>query len=288
MRIPAGLDWWRGQPGGTDWLARLPAIVAECAERWALELEPPFEPARVALVVPAGDVVLKVSFPEEESEHEAEALVHFGDVAVELVAQAPELRALLVERCRPGTTLWRVADDEEAMGIAATVLAELWREAPSDHRFRSLEAEARRWIDELPADWEALGRPFERALIDRAVAGLRELGPTQSNAVVLHQDFHGANVLRAERREWLAIDPKPLVGEREFDAASLLRDRRWEIGQAGAVGRVGRRLDYLSATLGLDRERMRGWGIAHALAWGISATKLEHDMVACARLLASA
>jgi streptomycin 6-kinase len=42
---------------------------------------------------------------------------------------------------------------------------------------------------------------------------------------------------------------------------------------------VGRRLDRLSADLGLDRERMRGWGIAHALAWGSG----EDDMVACAR-----
>ena len=54
-------------------------------------------------------------------------------------------------------------------------------------------------------------------------------GPTQGELVVAHQDFHSGNILRATREPWLAIDPKPLVGEREFDTASLLRDRRWEL-----------------------------------------------------------
>jgi len=53
--------------------------------------------------------------------------------------------------------------------------------------------------------------------------------------VVLHQDFHSGNVLRATRERWLAIDPKPLVGEREFAAASLLRDRRWLLGGPGIL-----------------------------------------------------
>jgi hypothetical protein len=32
--------------------------------------------------------------------------------------------------------------------------------------------------------------------------------------------------------------------------------------------RLRRRLDGFSADLGLDRERVRGWTIAHTIAWG--------------------
>jgi len=118
---------------------------------------------------------------------------------------------------------------------------------------------------------------------------LRDLGPTQGEQVVLHQDFHGGNVLRAGREPWLAIDPKPLAGEREFDAASLLRDRREELDRDAAPGaRVRRRLDQLTFELGLDRERLRGWAIAHALAWGVSGTGVHEGHVACARWLAEA
>ena len=56
----------------------------------------------------------------------------------------------------------------------------------------------------------------------------------------------------------LAIDPKPFVGEREFDTAALLSD---------GPGDPTRRLDLLSAELALERERMRLWGIVHAVAW---------------------
>jgi len=53
------------------------------------------------------------------------------------------------------------------------------------------------------------------------------------------------------------------------------------------VRSITRRLDLLSEALELDRERMRGWGIVHALAWGVGESVLE-DMVACARWLADA
>ena len=291
MRLPEGLEWWRDEPGGAAWLDALPGIVERCAERWSLSLETPFEPAHISLVVPATlpdgrAAVLKVNFPEEESEHEAAALEHWaGQGAVELIANAESRRALLIERCVPGDQLWSVEDDEEATRVAASVLRQLWRPAPEDSPYRLLEVEAARWADELPRDWAALGKPFERRLVDESVAACLELGGDQGEPVVLHQDFHGGNVLRAERAAWLAIDPKPLLGEREFDAASLLRDRRDELGSVDDARRIRRRLDILEDELGLDRERMRRWGVAHALAWGVSGDKLEDDMIRCAELL---
>lgn len=289
MSVPPGLAWWREEPGGAEWLERLPHLVAECAERWSLRVAEPFVDAHISFVAPAERAdgragVLKVNFPEPESEHEAAALEHWaGEAAVHLLAYDPERRALLVERCEPGTRLWDVADEEEANRAAAAVLRRLWRPPPAGHGFRLLADEAVRWTEELPAEWERRGRPYERRVLDEAVAFLREAAPTQGEAVVLHQDFHGGNVLRATREPWLAIDPKPLVGEREFDTASLVRDRRWELRRdPEAASRLRRRLDQLAADLALDRERMRGWSIAHPLAWDP-----DEDMIACARLLAA-
>lgn len=78
------------------------------------------------------------------------------------------------------------------------------------------------------------------------------------------------------------------MGEPAFDAASLLRDRRWRLGEPGAGRRLRRRLDLLAAELDYDRERLRLWGVVHALAWGLSSDEVEDDMVECARLLATA
>jgi streptomycin 6-kinase len=294
VRIPPGLAWWSDVPGGADWLASLPSIIESCAERWSLRLDRPYEDGNVAFVVAVeledgAPAVLKVGFPDIESEHEPDALRHWdGRGAALLLEYEQSMRALLVERCVPGTQLWLVEDEDEATRIAASVLRRIWRPAPAAHRFRMLAGEAARWAVELPAEWDALGRPFERRVLDEAIAACVELGSHQGDHVVLHQDFHGGNVLRAEREPWLAIDPKPLVGEREFDAASLLRDRRWLLGGSGDAARIRRRLDLLSSDLDLDRERMRRWGIAHALAWGFSGRKVEADLIECARLLVAA
>jgi streptomycin 6-kinase len=214
VRVPAGLDWWRGEPGGPEWLASLPGVVDACVEQWSLTLGDPIEPAHISIVAPAelpdgGRGVLKVNFPEPESEQEADALRHWnGEGAVRLLAHDEARRALLIERCLPGTELWSIEGDEEATRIATTVLRRLWRSAVNVSGYRLLADEAARWAEELPADWRALGRPFDRELLEEAVAACVELGPDQGEHIVLHQDFHGGNVLRAEREPWLAIDPK--------------------------------------------------------------------------------
>src|SRR6185295_3449782 len=127
LTVPPGLEWWRDEPGGAEWLERLPRLAAELADEWELELGTPFEPAHISLVLPArrangSPAVLKVNFPEPESEHEAEALAGWdGKGAVRLLARDDERRALLVERCLPGTQLWAL-DENEANEIAADVL----------------------------------------------------------------------------------------------------------------------------------------------------------------------
>jgi streptomycin 6-kinase len=280
------------EPGGDAWLRSLQHLVSECVERWRLTLGLPFA-SHVSFVAPAtlpsgGAAVLKLNLPSHESEPEADALAHWRGVgAVRLLAEDRSRRALLLERCDPGTPLWDVRDEDEANAVAADVLRRLSRPPPAGHSFRLMSMQAARWATALPARWEALERPFERELVDEAVAFL---GTAARGArVVLHQDLQGGNILRARRGPWLAIDPKPLVGEREFDLASLLRDRRPElVRDANAAATVRRRLDRLTADLAVDRERARGWGIAHALAWGLCDDRLFPDLVACARWLAAA
>jgi streptomycin 6-kinase len=83
--------------------------------------------------------------------------------------------------------------------------------------------------------------------------------------VLLHQDLHGENVLSAQREPWLAIDPKPLAGEREFGVAPIVRS--FELGHSKRD--VLYRLDRLTSELGLDRARARSWTIGQTIAWSV-------------------
>ena len=242
----------------------------------------------MSLVLPAGDVVLKICAPDEETEHEPDALrVWAGDGAIRLLDRDAERHAMLLERCQPGTTLLEV-DDDAAGDVVAGLLPRLWQKPP-DH-FRRLADVADRWLDELPARWEATGRPFERSLLETAVGLLRELSPTQGPLVLASEDLHAGNVLRSARAPWLVIDPKPLAAEREFTPVAMIRDRKDEV-LAGPRprDRLRRRLDRFSSDLGLDRERVRGWTIAHTIAWGFEPDGTHHAAHAnLARLLCEA
>lgn len=260
LRVPPLLaDEWRHEP---RWLAELPQVVAECAELWGLALEEPIETPH-SLVVPAGEVVLKLNAPSHfEAEHEAEALARWaGAGAVRLLARDDVRRAFVIERCRPGTRLSDAGADDAP--VVAELLRRLSLELVEPHPFRLLSDEAEGWAEEVPRRYELGGRPFERTLLDFAIDTFRSVD--RSAALLVNQDLHGGNILRAERDPWLVIDPKPLVGERELDGVGLLRNAAFNAGSSTVS--VRRWLDVLE-DLGLDRQRLQGWGVAHALAWG--------------------
>jgi streptomycin 6-kinase len=274
------LAWIRTLPGGAEWLEAAPRLAVEAAEQWGLKLGPPFARGMVSLVLPAcDDAVLKVQFPHGEDEHEAEALrVWNGDGAVRLLAHDEERHALLLERCVPGTHLREVGADA-ALDVAVSLLPRLWK--PAGAPFRPLAEEASGWAERMPATWEAAGRPFERRLLEAALEALRELPSTQGEQVLLHQDLHADNILAAHREPWLAIDPKPLTGEREFGVAALVR-----AFELGATRRdLLHRLDRLTSELGLDRDRAARWTLAQTVAWSFGSGYFAEHIQTARRLL---
>ena len=260
-RIPTRLDWLKASEHGRAWLDALPRAVEESAAHWRLRLEEPFPYAFTSLAIPARmedgrDVVLKVQHVDRETEHEALALRRWnGDGAVLLLDRFPVRDALLLERCIPGTPL----RPDVAVDVLIGLLPRLWKPATSPP-FRTLADEAAHWAASLGAR-----RQFNPRLVDAALDAIRDLATSQGEQVLLHQDLHGWNVLAAQREPWLAIDPKPLVGEREFGLAPIIRSLELGSGRREVL----HRLDQLTSDLGLDRERALRWCIAQTVAWSV-------------------
>jgi len=251
VRIPQALaDVWQHEP---EWLAALPRLAEESAKQWGIGLEQPVD-TPYSLVVPAADVVLKLHAPSDVEAHpEADALAIWGgNGAVRLVARDEARNALLLERSLRATRLWDGQVDGAT--VVSELIPRLQLDVAGDHRFPLLTTEADRWNEELPRWYADGGRPFEKRLLEHALDVYRTVD--RSASVLVNQDLHGANILAAKREPWLVIDPKPLVGERELEASGLLRNTH----------DVSRWLDVL-VELGFDRERARGWGVAHNLAW---------------------
>lgn len=284
FQIPSCLKWIEKSAGGREWLRDLPSRARACAQKWKLELEAPYPQSFVSIVFPArrsdgSPAVLKIQYPHAESDYEEEALrLWNGEGAVQLFEYDPGHHALLIERCEPGDHLSSAAA-EEALEVLAGLLPRLWVKAGEP--FRSLQDEAAGWSRELPQSWERAGRPYEAALLDAALEGLERLSRTQGEQILIHQDLHGDNVLRAEREPWLVIDPKPLTGERELSLAPIIRG--YEFGHSRAD--VVHRLDMLTSELRLDRERSRLWALAQTLAWGYEGSLVYDKHIETARWL---
>jgi streptomycin 6-kinase len=222
-------------------------LAAAVARDWGLRLGDPYPPGAAGYVVRAEladgtPAVLKLQHTHREDEQEADALELWnGDGAVRLLRRDDDRHALLLERCEPGTPLPEGADDP--LGVLIGLLPRLWKDPAGFHTL----------VDEV-AHWALGGEIGDLG---------RELVATQGELVLVHQDLHGDNVLAAEREQWLVIDPKPLAAEREFAVAPIVRS--FELGDSKRDALY--RLDRLSAELGLDRERARGWTIVQTTAW---------------------
>jgi len=272
----------------------LPGLIATFAERWRLTLEPPF-PMSYGYVAPAvrddgTRVVLKLRVPDREARDEIEALrAYRGDGAVRLLAADAGRGALLLERAEPGAMLAEATDiDEEAKTrVAAGVLRRLWRGPPEAYPFPTLSD----WADAL-ADVRSryaggtgpLPAPlFERA--ERVFAG--ELA-TGEPPLLLHGDLHHENILRAGREPWLAIDPHGVVGDRAYEPGAFLRNHLLELPDPRAA--LARRIDVFVEELGIECERLLGWGIATnvlSACWSLTShDRGWHDAIAVCEMLA--
>ena len=188
---------------------------------------------------------------------------------------------MLLERCEPGLPLSGI-EPARAIDVVTGLLPRSW--VPAASEFRSLADEASDLMQEMWAHWERTGRTVDERLIRAAAEAFDVVVGTQGEQVIVNQDLHAENILSARREPWLVIDPAPLAGEREFGAASIVRGG--ELGHSREA--VLYRLDRVSAALGLDRERVRLWTIAHTAAWGFSVSPLEGHMDVVSWLLDAA
>jgi hypothetical protein len=205
--------------------------------------------------------VLKVSFVDEETQHEPDALRSLdGDGAVRWWTPNPLGRAP-ARTAGARNPLGDHPDRAEAIGIACALLSGCGDRFRTITRFRSSAISRRGWrTSSSGASFDRIG-PFDERLLRTAVDLCRDLSASSEEAVLANRDFHLWNVLAAQREAWLVIDPKPLVGERAFDTGHLVRTllpQRFDLSSVDAI--VGR----LATELELEPAHIYRWGVRPA------------------------
>jgi streptomycin 6-kinase len=260
-------------PGRREWLRALPDIVVELAERWSLRLGPPYQPGgQCAWVAPvhdgAGrDLVLKVAWRHEEATHEADGLrawAGHGAVRLHDSDVFDSTSALLLERCHPGTTLAQALAEPEQDEVVAALLQRLWTAPTGGYPFRPLQVMCDAWAAEYAGKLTASPGLLDPGLARAGIELFCSLPATAERQVLLCTDLHAGNVLAAQREPWLAIDPKPYVGDPTYDALQHLLncEQRLVVDPAGLATR-------LADLLGLDPDRLITWLFARCVQGSI-------------------
>jgi streptomycin 6-kinase len=251
---------------GRIWIDPLPAILDEFAQRWSLKLGVPFE-LSFNYVVPARradgtEAVLKLGFPNRELLSEMHALQVFdGRGMVQLLEADFDCQTFLLERVRPGIELITLEqDDDTVVRIAAQVMQQYWCPVKSERPLLTVEI----WtagLAKLRSYYSGTTGPFPEHLVDAAEGIFAQFIPNQGERILLHGDLHHWNILSATRQPWLAIDPKGVIGEREYDTGAILRNpwgKRYDFRELKRI--QARRVDILCEMLGFDRDRVLSWG----------------------------
>ena len=266
---------------GKRWWRRLPQFLENLAHTQGLTLLAPFEHLSFNYVLPVlgskgEEWVLKVSVPHDEFSREIHALKHFnGRGSACLIAANPEEGWMLIERLLPGTRLVDVLDEQQAIPIAVSVMQRLWSPVTEPQLFISLE----KWLRSLEQlDTQvSLQQLVSKKLKDFVTSRAKELISNQGEPVLLHGDLHHYNILQ-HQSEWLAIDPKGIIGEREFEIGAFLRNPLCVVEDPLETKELARNLDWVIDLTAFNRERVLSWCIIQAIlcvCWYVEDTMLE-------------
>ena len=247
------------------WVQQIPDIIRELQARWSLSLSAPLHGVEASCSCvafaerPDGTrAVLKLGMPHMEAAHEIQGLRFWdGDGIVRLLEADEDFNAMLLERCEPGTPLRELPETEQDI-VIARILRRLWRKPQPPHTFRPLSVMLEHWTAETMA---SAPRWSDTGLVRDGLRVFEELSQPTTDDVLLATDLHAGNVLRAERAEYLAIDPKPFIGDRAYDATQHLLNCRHRL-----IVSTDSTIRRFSDLLEVDVERVRLWTFARVAA----------------------
>ncbi|SMD23571.1 streptomycin 6-kinase [Kibdelosporangium aridum] len=269
IRVPEALAESLRDNFPEEWLAGLPGLAERMLEQWQLKLDGKPMHGMASLVLPVEKDGEKAALKLQpvDWEHEGEPVglrIWDGDGIVRLLDHDQDTGAMLLERLDEHRPLSAMPDDFAATEIIAGILARLVS-VPGPENIRHLKDIAAKMVANTPEAIPELSDPDEQRMLKNWAAAVEEVLDEPGDRL-LHWDLHYDNVLAADREPWLAIDPKPLVGDPGFDIMPVL-DNRWdEIVATGDVTKaVLRRFDLMTEALELDRERAAIWTAGRAL-----------------------
>jgi streptomycin 6-kinase len=172
--------------------------------------------------------------------------------------------AVLLEKLNPGTPLSDTVlkgSDDEATEIIAEVISRMSCPRKSSREFVRVED----WGKGFESYLASGDNQIPTDLVTHSQHIYMALCASQQKVRLLHGDLHHYNVLFDSDRGWVAIDPKGIVGEVEYEIGATLRNPYERPDLFASPKIVERRIKCFESKLKLDAERALAWGFSQAV-----------------------
>jgi streptomycin 6-kinase len=244
----------------------------ELARRWRVTVDMQFETESSLIAYGRRDdlpVVLKIVKQHIDEWRSGEMLSAFDGRGVVRVLEHIG-GAMLLERLDPGTTLAQVVcdgRDEEATAILASVIGSM-SPGPPPAGCPTVTDWSRGFSGYLASG----DTQISSELVRRAEQIYDDLCVSQGDTRLLHGDLQHYNILQDRERGWVAIDPKGVVGELEYELGAALRNPTERPDVFVSPTTIETRVNTLASALSLDARRVTAWAFAQgvlSVIWGV-------------------
>jgi streptomycin 6-kinase len=260
---------------GEKWLSNLPVILKTLTRHWRLSNVTPvnnmtFNYVAAAITDTEQPVILKISFDEKSIAEEKQALIYFnGNGSIKLIDANEKYHALLLQQAVPGATLKSFYPDQMdfVMDRYIDTIKKLHdKRWPNQHHYRHIND----WLKAI--DKLIPNHPCTSHLLEKAISLKNALLATRTTEVFLHGDLHHDNILKNDD-QWLAIDPKGIIGEPEFEIAAFDFMYITELANKTDVRVIFEsRVNLLAQKANLNAQRIKDWVFVRLIlmaAWQI-------------------
>lgn len=259
---------------GATWISYVEGLMESLRMRFHLIYGEPFS-LSYNFVIPVQlgsgrNAVLKIGYPNNDFSNEFHALQDFqGKGMVGVIDFHKEEGWILLDRLTPGTSLHSVDDEKEVLLVFSHVAERLWHKPVSLHVYPTVQSWSR-GIGRLRDRFNGGSGPIPQDLVLKAETLFPELLNTSTDLFLLHGDLHHGNILYSESSGWTAIDPKGLIGEREYDCIQFMLNEweKWDV----PLELLRYRVRTLSSLLPLSYERLIQYGFCHSIlsaSWSV-------------------
>lgn len=245
---------------GENWLLKLPSIIEVLAKQWSLVEIKAVDNMNlnyVALATQEGKtpVVLKISCDQALILDEYKALKYFnGQGSIGVIDINVEYNALLLEQALPGTLLkqYNAINTSGTISIYTDVVKQLAKIPLSDENFKHVS----QWCNAID---EITDQRIDARLIGKSQQIKSFLLGSVEHEYVCHGDLHLENIIQHETN-WLAIDPKGIIGEIAFEAAAFDLINKKELRDVPNLpAKIIERVSCLANALDVNFNRLLAW-----------------------------